>query len=407
MGAAQATQQVPPHVPPELVRAIGITEGAEFLASPFEYMASLQDTLPPIVYNVSEHNRDAWALTKYEDAFYVLRNPDIFSTEGTIPFPRDPNDFWKMIPIEIEAPDHLKYRAILDPMLSPRGVSELEAGMRQLANELIDKFADKGEVEFTTAFGRPLPVGVFLKLVGLPLEMIDTFVGWAMGLLHSLDRAVMQQVMNEITDYLKSQIAEKKAKPDGGAISAIVHGEIDGAPLSEKDIFGYTFFLFIAGLDTVFAALNNIWVMLARRPDVRGQIIANLDDNKKMMAIVEELLRHYTTTFAGRTLTRDIEMRGVQMKKGDRVTCVLPAINFDPGVFENPREVNFDRPRRPTLAFSGGSHMCLGAHLARLEVKVCLQEFLRRIPDFRLKEGTEIVYPPGGVVGPKSVPLVW
>ena len=407
MGVAQATQEIPSHVPPELVHEVGLTEGAEFLASPFEYMAGLQEALPPVVYNVSQFNRDAWLLNKYEDAYFVLRNPDLFSTEGTIPFPRDPNDYWKMIPIEIEAPDHLKYRAILDPMLSPRGVADLEASMRQLANDLIDKFADKGEVEFTTAFGRPLPVGVFLNLVGLPLDMIDTFVGWAMGLLHSQDRAVMQQSMNDITAYLKAQIQEKKAKPDNGAISAIVHAEIDGQPLPEKDVFGFVFFLFIAGLDTVFAALNNIWVLLARRPDLRQQVIDSLDDNKKMMAIVEELLRIYTVTFAGRTLTRDYELRGVQMKKGDRVTCVLPVANYDPSVFENPKDVNFDRPRRPTLAFSGGVHMCLGAHLARLEIKVCLQEFLRRIPNFQLKDEAEIIYWPGGVIGPKKVPLVW
>ena len=100
-------------------------------------------------------------------------------------------------------------------------------------------------------------------------------------------------------------------------------------------------------------------------------------------------------------------MRGVKMKKGDRVTAVLPACNYDPDVFPDPTRVDFQRPRKPTLAFAGGVHSCMGAHLARLEIKVALQEWLRRIPHFTLKPGTTIEYRPGGVVGPEQVPLVW
>ena len=100
-------------------------------------------------------------------------------------------------------------------------------------------------------------------------------------------------------------------------------------------------------------------------------------------------------------------MRGVSLKAGDRVVCVLPAANYDPAVFSNPREVNFHRPRKPTLAFAGGVHSCMGAHLARLEMKVCLEEFLRRLPDFHLKADASWTYLPGGVIGPSCVPLAW
>jgi cytochrome P450 len=112
-------------------------------------------------------------------------------------------------------------------------------------------------------------------------------------------------------------------------------------------------------------------------------------------------------TFSGRVIAQDIEMRGVQMKKGDRITCVLPACNFDPEVFPNPLEVDFDRPRRTILAFTVGVHSCMGSHLARLELKIALQEWLQRIPRFSVKQNAQIVYRPGGVVGPEWVPLVW
>ena len=402
--AADAAYEVPPHVPKELVRSLGVTEGPEFLAAPHKFMADLQDTQPPIFFNVSPTHGGAWNLINYEDAFFTLRHPELFTTAGATPFPRDPNNYFYMIPLEIEPPDHRKYRNILDPMLSPRAILALEANIRELTNDLIDKFIDKGECEFTTEFGRPLPVGVFLKFMGLPLEMIDTFVGWAMGLLHSQDRATAGRCMMEACGYLEEAIKEKRQNPDGGAVSTIVHAVVDGEPIPERDAFGFTFFLFIAGLDTVFATLNNMWVWLAENPERRQEI---RDNPEKIGSVVEELLRVFSVTFSGRTLTQDYELRGVKLKKGDKITSILPACNYDPKVFENPRAVNFDRPRKPVLAFAGGVHSCMGAHLARLEIKICLQEFLRRIPDFQLKAGTKIEYWPGGVVGPKSVPLSW
>jgi cytochrome P450 len=396
---------IPDHVPRELIYEARITEGPEFLAAPHKFMAELHQKAPPIFYSpASEHSKPAWQLLKYDDAFFVLRHPELFTSAGSGPFPRDPNDWWNIIPLEIEPPHHRKYRAIVDPLVSPKTVGSLEDSIRGFANELIDQFAKKGECEFAKDFGRPLPVGVFLDIMGLPRDMMDEFVRWAMGLLHAQDRQVAEQVMREVTQYLNAVIREKSANPDGGAVSAIVHGKPGGEAMSSREVFGFVFFLFIAGLDTVFATLNNIFVWLAQNPDRRREII---DTPENIGNVVEELLRVFTVTFSGRTLTQDYEIRGVKMLKGDRVTSVLPSCNFDPEIFERPMEVNFNRQRKPTLAFAGGVHSCMGAHLARMEIKVCLQEFLRRIPDFTLKPGTKIEYWPGGVVGPKSVPLVW
>jgi cytochrome P450 len=395
---------IPEHVPAELVRPIGLTEGPEFLAAPHAFMAGLHDTHPPIFFSTSEHATNAWLLIKYEDVFFVLRHPEIFTTAGATPFPRDPNDYFYMIPLEIDPPHHRKYRAMIDPMVSPRTVATMETSIRALANQLIDQFIDKGRCEFTTDFGRPLPVSVFLGLMGLPQDMRDTFVGWAMGLLHAQDRQVAGVCMREAVAYLKQAIAAKKQNPDDSVLSQIVHGSAAGTPLTPQEVFGFTFFLFIAGLDTVFATLNNVFVWFAQNPDRRREVLANPDH---IDATVEELLRVFSVTFSGRTLTQDYELRGVRMKKGDKITSILPAANYDPAAFENPKDVNFRRKRKPNLAFAGGVHSCMGAHLARLEMKICITEFLRRIPDFTLQEGTKIEYWPGGVVGPKSVPLCW
>ena len=394
---------IPAHVPKELIRSIGLTFGPEFLAAPHDYMAKLHETMPPIYYDVNDYG-NAWHLLKHEDAFFMLRHPEIFSNEGATPFPRDPADYFYFIPIEIDPPHHRKYRAILEPIFSPKGVLALEGKIRDMANDLIDQIIDKGECEYTTDFGRPLPVSVFLDLMGLPQEKRDTFVKWAVDLLHSNDRTIMAEAMRVISAYLKEVIAEKTKNPDEHVISRIVHATVDGRPMSPPEIFGFVVFLFIGGLDTVFATLNNIWLWLARNPERRQEMI---NDPANINAQVEELLRAWSVTFSGRVLAQDYEMGGVKMKKGDRVTAILPACNFDPEIFPNPTVVDFHRPRKPILAFTVGVHSCMGAHLARLEIKVALQEWLRRIPDFSLKPGTRIEYRPGGVVGPEYVPLVW
>lgn len=398
-----AAPQIPDHVPPELVHNIGLTESPEFLADPFKFMSGLHDRLPPISFAASPTTgHKSWQLTKHADVYFVLRHPEIFTTHGQGPFPRDPDNYFRIIPLEISPPEHRKYRALVDPLVSPQAIAKLEANIRKLTNELIDNFIDKGECEFAKELGRPLPVGVFLDLMALPRSMMDDFVRWAMGLLHAQDRAVAGQVMGEVTAYLNSVIAEKRANPDGGMVSAIVNGKPGGEPMSEREIFGFVFFVFIAGLDTVFAALNNIFVWLAENPERRREII---DNPANINNVIEELLRAYTVTFSGRVLTQDYEMHGVQMKKGDRITSILPTANYDPAVFPNPTEINFNRPRTPTLSFAGGAHSCMGAHLARLEIKIVVQEFLRRIPEFKLAQPIE--YFPGAVIGPKAVHLSW
>ncbi len=395
--------QIPPHVPPELVRSVGLTTGAEFLAAPHAYKAGLHHTQPPIFYDVSPHG-NAWQLLRHDDALFALRHPEIFTNEGATPFPRDPDDYFYFIPIEIDPPHHRKYRNIVDPLFSPHGVMKLEAQIRERAKGLLDDFAGDGACEFTTAYGRPLPVCVFLDIMGLPQDMRDTFVEWAVDLLHAPDRETMARAMASITAYLKSAIAEKTAHPDEGVVSRIAHAAPDGVPLSEKEIFGFVCFLFIAGLDTVFATMNNIWLWLAQNPARVEEIIARPGD---INAIVEELLRAWSVTFSGRMLAQDYTMRGVEMKAGDRITCVLPACNFDPEAFPNPTAIDFDRPRKTILAFTVGAHSCMGAHLARLEIKVGLEEWLKRIPRFAVRPGAHIEYRPGGVVGPEFVPLMW
>lgn len=399
--------QIPDHVPPELIHHVGIIESPAFLADPYAFFKKLSTDYPPIFYSVGSHG-GSWHLLKHADAFRMLRDAEYFSNEGGTPFPRDPSDPFKFIPIEIDPPEHRKYRAILDPIFSPQGIVALEGTIRKLAGDLIDEVIDKGECEFTTAYGRPLPVAIFLDLMGLPQSMRDTFVDWAVGLLHSTTREGMAAAFGQIVAYIKQAIAEKRANPDDKVVSRIVHGEIDGRVMSEKESFGFVLFLFIAGLDTVFATMNNMWLWLAENPSRRHEILSRvIDSPQDMNAVTEELLRMWAVTFSGRSLRKDLTLRGVTMKAGDKVMSVLPSCNYDPEVWTDPLTVDFDRQRKPILSFAGGVHSCMGAHLARLEIRIGLEEWLKRIPDFSVKPGSRIEYRPGGVVGPEYLPLVW
>ena len=394
---------IPDHVPADLVLSAGLMNGEDFLAEPYVYMANLHRDFPPVFYNVSFYV-NGWTLTKHEDCLFMLRNADAFRNLDAVPFPRDEDDYFFFIPQEIDPPHHRKYRNIVDPLFCPAGIKKLEGLIRQRAIDLIEGFEHDGGCEFTTAFGRPLPVSVFLDVMGLPQDMLPTFVEWADQMIHGETPEVMGAALAKAVAYLKTAIAEKKANPDQGVISLIANAEIDGRPLSDKEVFGFVCFLFIGGLDTVYATLNNIWAWLAQNPDRVQEIIDRPDD---IDAIVEELLRRFSVTFSSRVVTKEIAIRGVTMMPGDRVSSCLPAANFDPEVFTDPLTVDFNRPRKTILAFTVGVHSCMGGHLARMELKVALQEWLKRLPKFSLKPGAQIVYKPGGVIGPDIVPLIW
>lgn len=395
--------EIPAHVRPESVFDSGVMFSDDYLAAPHEFMAAMHEKYPPVFYDIN-HKANYWMFTKHADCLQVLRQTDAFRTLDSLTFPRDPDDWFYFIPEEVDPPHHRKYRNIVDKIFCPAGVLALADTIRQRANLLIDAFVEKGECEFAHQFARPLPVTMFSDIVGLPHDMLDTFVIWADKMVHSPDNNVRGEALAEAMDYLKRTIDEKKAKPDGKVIDLIINAEIDGRPISEKEIFGFVQFLFLGGLDTVYATMNHIWYWLAQNPDRVQEIIARPDDIDR---IVEELLRRFGVAFATRVVMKDVEMRGITMREGDRVWLILPAANFDAEVFPDPLAVDFDRPRRTIQSFGLGVHSCMGAHLARLEVKIALQEWLKRIPEFSVSPDANIRYYPGSVVTPSSLPLIW
>jgi cytochrome P450 len=346
----------------------------------------------PVIHTDDEHV----LLVDHAGVMAALRDADLFSSDmdavrlGNVR---------PLIPLQIDPPDHLKFRKLLDPLFAPREVARLEPEVRRLTSELIDAFAPDGHVELNDAFAVPLPCTVFLALLGLPAEDLPTFLRIKDGIIRPPGMAgreadrIRSRTATEIYEYFEPVIEARRAEPRDDLISSFVTAEVDGARLSNEDILDICFLFLIAGLDTVTATLTCSVAYLAQHPGHRDAIARDLT---LVPAAVEELLRWESPVpGVARVCTRDVDLGGEHLRAGTRVTVLLGSANTDDDEFPDASDVDFGRPGNRHLAFGGGIHRCLGSHLARLELRVALEELHRRVPDYELEPGTELEYAEG------------
>ena len=348
-------------------------------------------------------------LSTYEDVNWALRHPEVFSSSAEA---LDMGQDQPLIPLQVDPPHHTQYRRMLNPEFVPREIAKLEPDVRALARNLIDAFADRGHCDLHEELATPFPSTVFLRLMGMSQDDLPMFLQWRDNTIRpdvapgdfEAAAKIREQTGHEITAYFKQAIAEKRADPDDGLLSRLVHGTIDGRSLDERELLGICHLMLLGGLDTVTATLDCMVVWLANNPDQRQRLV---DDPSLTGHAVEELLRHQTPVMVvPRIMKQDAVVRGVELKAGDPVTLVLGAANTDDDEWRDPAEVVFERDPNKHLAFGGGHHLCLGAHLARLELRVALEELHARIPDYRIREGAEIHYSPG-IRQADNLPLEW
>jgi len=331
----------------------------------------------------------------------VLRAPEVFSS-GTSA--HDLKAKRPLIPLQIDPPAHRTYRKILDPLFAPKRMAALEEPVARLVNELIDGFQAEGEIDFVERFSEPFPSQVFLTMFGLPMEDLPTFLAMKDGAIrpdqvvgqplgHPETEAHQQRTADSIYEYFERVIDERAGSEREDLLSHFLTAEVDGERLSHEEILDICFLFLIAGLDTVTATLDCMFTYLAEHPDARRSLVADPDSVGR---VVEELLRWETPVMGGaRAATQDTEIGGLAVAEGEQVMVLLGAANVDEGGCPHAREVRFDRDANRHLAFGGGIHRCLGSHLARLELRVALREWHRRIPDYRVAPGAELVFTPG------------
>jgi cytochrome P450 len=317
-----------------------------------------------------------------------------------------------MIPQQIDPPDQTKYRKILDPRFSKRRMMELAPAVRSDANALIDRIIDKGECEFDRDFAIPLPCNAFLHLMGLPPEELDNFLKMKDGIIRphiehpdpEEAQQVRLQTAQDIYGYFRDFIVVRRRDPKDDLMTYLVEVELQGEKLSDNEILDICFLFLLAGLDTVTATLGCNIAYLAANPDQRRRLAA---DSGLIEGAVEELLRWETpVTGVPRVLKQDVTLHGVEMKEGELVTLLLGASNIDDEEFGDAEDVDFARDRNRHLAFGAGAHRCLGSHLARMELRVAMEEWHKRIPNYEIKPGETPSYS-AGIREVQYLPLVW
>jgi cytochrome P450 len=350
-------------------------------------------------------------ISRYEDVRAALRRPDVFSSAMDLHAAL--GNARPMIPQQIDPPAQTRYRKLLDPLFSRRRMAELEPDVRAQANALIDRFIDRGECEFDADFAVPLPCSVFLALLGLPLEDLDLFLRLKDGIIRPTQLPgigvqdaprVRKQSGENIYAYFDRVLDERARQPREDLLSRLLEAEIDGDRLSRNELLDICFLMLLAGLDTVTATLGCSIAYLAANPEQRRRLLAGPE---LLDGAVEELLRWETpVTMVPRLLKADVEIGGVKLAAGQLVTLLLGAADVDAGEFPEPARVDFAREHNRHLAFGAGPHRCLGSHLARLELRLALEEWHRRIPDYAIEPGETPRYSPG-IREVMYLPLVW
>lgn len=345
--------------------------------------------LGPVVY--STRHGGFWVVTGYPEAHQVLRDPETFSS-----WPNNiiPHGAGKFLPLELDPPEHTAFRHALQPLFNPSRMNALEPQIRAIVNDLIDGFAGRGRAEFISEFAHEVPARAFLALMGWPLEdaplfseCTDTTLLGKPGASEEESNAARFEAAGRLTEYFMKVIEDRRG---GSADSDDVTTRIINTPLTvngETRLFtdaelGNMFHLLsIAGLHTTQGSMAWGLQYLSSRPEQRALLVA---DPKLVPQAVEEVLRLEAAVSMGRRATRDVELGGVQVRADDQILIVLSGGNRDPREFDHPNDVDIERSPNRHLSFGAGPHRCIGSHLARVELRIALEEIHRRIPDYRL-----------------------
>lgn len=399
---------IPEHVPPELVYYFDQVYTENFVADPFGAYEKVRAEAPPIFFSPLAFNspHGIWYVTRADDIRRTLQDSDYFTTAmgyggAGAAMPR------RMVPLELDPPDNRKYRVLLTPLFSPTAMRRLENGIRQTANELIDGFIAEGRCDFAREFAAILPATVFMDLMGYPMERKAEFLSWEDTFFHNMDFEARVEAGKQIEAMNFEMISERRRNPNDGLISLLASLTFDdGSPVPDDDIQDMAWLLFIAGLDTVSSGLSHCFRYLAEHPKKKQEL---LDDRELVPQAVEELLRINAWVNPPRTVRQDTVLSGVQLKRGDEIMQLHTLSNRDEALFPNPLEVDFHRKANPHTTFGGGTHRCVGAHLARQELNIAVNIWLDRVPDFTLPESERdgLRYNPMGMFSLHTLPLEW
>lgn len=395
---------IPDHVPPSMVQPFPYVFGMTTHEDPFDNWATAVHQGPDIFYAPHAYPgaTPAWIVRRVEDLRKIYFDTETFSSKDFSPYSKLIGDTWTNTPAEVDPPEHAKYRTFVNPLFTPKAMARLEDKIRRFSVEYIEAFRERGSCEFMSEFAFEFPIKVFLDLMEFPLSNTKQFLEWETDLLHAMDLETIAVATRKVVGFLREQIEYRRKNPSDDMISYALAGEIEGRPLNDDELVGFAFNLFIGGLDTVSTNMGLHFVHLARNPQDQQFLRENPE---QIPHAIEEMMRAYAAVTTFRTCTKETEFGGVKMMPGDKVAMSTTLAGRDPEAFPDPEKVRFDRnPRHVSWGF--GPHMCVGMHLAKREMRVAIEEFVRLIPEFHIEPGHEVEYHLG-MIQPVKLPLVW
>jgi cytochrome P450 len=404
--AAQNEYPIPDGIDPDHVEFFDFDHDEEYCKDPQGCLSGLRER-HRVFYTPKGRKSilggGTWIFTQASDIRNILQDPESFTSSGNRPFGKALGEDWALIPIDLDPPEHTRMRSFMNPLFSPKRMAALADKVEKRAIDLITPLQRESGCSFVDAFARPYPVTIFLEMFGLPVSEMPRFVGWVEAIIHNQGE-VQLDAMRELRDYLADVIEDRRHSPGDDLISEAVTAEIDGNALTYDEIMGMCIMLFMGGLDTVTSSLGFIFRHLAENADQQELLRKSPD---MIPTAIEEFLRLYPIITTGRIASRDVEIGGVIIQKGQNVACPLASASRDPAEIEGADKVDLTRFPNRHSAFGFGPHRCIGSHLARRELIVALEQWLKLLPPFRVAPGAELKAKGAGVVALESLPLIW
>jgi cytochrome P450 len=310
-------------------------------------------------------------------------------------------------PITSDPPDHHGHRRLLLPSFSPKKIATMEDDLRSFCRSLIAELDGADTADAAEQYSQHIPVHGICQLLGVPESDADMFRDWIFRnfQLAPRDNAVRLQLMAEMNAYTDSMMALRLEDPRDDLLTLIANAEIDGEPVPSELKQGYVVLMILAGIDTTWSAIGSGLWHFAQEPEQRARLLAVDDDDLLWQTAVEEVLRYYAPVTMGRQVVSDTEVAGCPVHAGDQTLVTFPAANHDPAAFPDAHEFLIDREHNRHVAFGLGIHRCLGSNLARLELTVALQEWIRAFPGYGLHPDRPTTWANGQVRGPRTIPV--
>ena len=369
-----------------------------------EVWAELRNTCP--VAHTDRYN-GAWLPVTHELVSQISYDTEHFTSRSVIvsafrPLAQSP--IGNAPPISSDPPFHHEARRLLLPAFSPKVIQGWEKDIRELCRQLLRDMGETPTIDAAVQYAQHIPVNVIALMLGFPLEDADVFRGFVHGVLEGVNVSPEERfaVFERLDKYIDAQVADHVENPRDDLTSFLLKAEIFGQPLSHEHVRGTIVLLLLAGIDTTWSAIGSSLMHLASHPADRERLLA---EPELVPTAIEELLRAYAPVTMARLVKEDVEIGGCPMKVDDWVLLPFPAANVDPAAFDRADEVIIDRAENRHLAFGLGIHRCLGSNLARLEVRVAVEEFLAHFPNFELEPGTEVEWSRGQIRGPRRLSI--